>query len=108
CVGEGELLWPEILADFRRGGVAALKPFYREQHPGSYDLGDRPMPRFEFLLGRRYNRITVQTVRGCPLDCDFCGASKLYGPKYRRKPLDKVLAELARIKERGGGKAFSV
>jgi radical SAM superfamily enzyme YgiQ (UPF0313 family) len=106
CVGEGELLWPEIVEDFRGGGRAALKPFYREARPGTYDLAASPMPRFELLVGRRYNRITVQTVRGCPLDCEFCGASKLYGPKYRRKPLEKVLAELRRVKELWGDNAF--
>lgn len=106
CVGEGELLWPQIVADFRRGGVAALKPFYREDAPGAYDLAHSPMPAFELLRGRAYNRITVQTVRGCPLDCAFCGASKLYGPKYRRKPIDKVVAEIRRIKEIWGDNAF--
>lgn len=106
CVGEGEALWPAIVEDFRRGGVAGLKPFYREAAPGTYDLADSPMPRFEHLLGRRYNRITVQTVRGCPLDCEFCGASKLYGPKYRRKPLEKVIGEIRRIKELWGDNAF--
>ena len=106
CVGEGETLWPEIVEDFRRGGVEGLKPFYREARPGTYDLAESPMPRFDLLLGRRYNRITVQTVRGCPLDCEFCGASKLYGPKYRRKPLAKVLAELRRVKELWGDNAF--
>jgi radical SAM superfamily enzyme YgiQ (UPF0313 family) len=106
CVGEGELLWPQIVEDFRRGGVGALQPFYREAAPGTYDLGHSPMPVFELLKGREYNRITVQTVRGCPLDCAFCGASKLYGPKYRRKPVDKVVAEIRRIKEIWGDNAF--
>ena len=106
CVGEGETLWPDIVADFQRGGVAALKPYYREQAPGTYDLANSPMPSFELLLGRSYNRITVQTVRGCPLDCAFCGASKLYGPKYRRKPIDKVVAEIKKIKELWGDNAF--
>jgi radical SAM superfamily enzyme YgiQ (UPF0313 family) len=106
CVGEGESLWPRIVADFCRGGVAALEPYYREPAPGTYDLADSPMPRFELLQGRRYNRITVQTVRGCPLDCAFCGASKLYGPKYRRKPIAKVVAEILRIKEMWGANAF--
>jgi len=106
CLGEGELLWPQIVEDFRRGGVAGLQPFYREPSPGTYDLADSPMPRFEMLLNRKYNRITVQTVRGCPLDCEFCGASKLYGPKYRRKPMKKVLAEIARIKDLWGDNAF--
>lgn len=106
CVGEGELLWPRIVDDFRRGGAAGLQPYYREASPGTYDLAASPMPAFEHLLGRAYNRITVQTVRGCPLDCAFCGASKLYGPKYRRKPIDKVVAEIRRIKELWGDNAF--
>jgi len=106
CAGEGEVLWPRILEDFRRGGKEALQPIYREIAPGTYDLAQSPMPRFDLLRGRQYNRITVQTVRGCPLDCEFCGASKLYGPKYRRKPLANVLAELRRIKEIWGDNAF--
>jgi radical SAM superfamily enzyme YgiQ (UPF0313 family) len=106
CAGEGERIWPVILEDFRRGGKAALKPVYREIAPGTYDLADSPMPCFELLRNRKYNRITVQTVRGCPLDCEFCGASKLYGPKYRRKPVDKVVAEIRRIKELWGNNAF--
>jgi radical SAM superfamily enzyme YgiQ (UPF0313 family) len=106
CVGEGETLWPAMLADFEQGGRAGLQPFYRETAPGTYDLANSPTPRFDLLLGRRYNRITVQTVRGCPLDCEFCGASKLYGPKYRRKPLDMVLAEIRHIKELWGSNAF--
>jgi radical SAM superfamily enzyme YgiQ (UPF0313 family) len=106
CIGEGETLWPQIVADFKAGGVQALKPFYREAAPGSYDLAHSPMPRFELLLGRKYNRITVQTVRGCPLDCEFCGASKLYAAKYRRKPVDMVVAEVRRIKELWGDNAF--
>jgi radical SAM superfamily enzyme YgiQ (UPF0313 family) len=106
CIGEGETLWPEIVMDFRAGGKAALKPYYRETKPGTYDLADSPMPSLELLLNRRYNRITVQTVRGCPLDCEFCGASKLYGPRYRRKPLEKIVGEIRRIKELWGDNAF--
>ncbi len=106
CIGEGETLWPEIVADFRAGAKAALKPYYRETKPGTYDLADSPMPRLDLLLNRRYNRITVQTVRGCPLDCEFCGASKLYGPRYRRKPLEKIVGEIRRIKELWGDNAF--
>ncbi len=106
CVGEGETLWPRIVDDFRRGGPSALQPFYREAAPGTYDLAESPMPRFELLLQRQYNRLTVQTVRGCPLDCEFCGASKLYGPKYRRKPVAKVVAELQHIRQLWGDNAF--
>jgi radical SAM superfamily enzyme YgiQ (UPF0313 family) len=106
CVGEGETLWPQILADFRAGGAAGLQPFYREAEPGTFNLSKSKMPPFELLLGRPYNRITVQTVRGCPLDCEFCGASKLYGPRFRRKPVAQVVAELTRVKELWGDQAF--
>jgi radical SAM superfamily enzyme YgiQ (UPF0313 family) len=106
CVGEAELTWPTLIDDFRRGGRAALKPVYREDDPGNYDLALSPMPRFDLLVGRPYNRITVQTVRGCPLDCEFCGASKLYGRGYRRKPVEKVVAEMQRVKELWGDQAF--
>jgi radical SAM superfamily enzyme YgiQ (UPF0313 family) len=100
------MLWPRILEDFRRGGKAALAGLYREEQPGTYDLAESPMPRFDLLVDRPYNRITVQTVRGCPLDCEFCGASKLYGPKYRRKPVAKVMAEIEKVKELWGDDAF--
>ncbi len=105
-MGEAELLWPQILSDFREYGLAGLQAVYREEAPGRFDLADSPMPRYELLVGRRHNRITVQTVRGCPLDCEFCGASKLYGPKYRRKPVANVLQELKRIEQLWGPKAF--
>jgi radical SAM superfamily enzyme YgiQ (UPF0313 family) len=111
-VGEGEATWPQVVDDFRRGGKAALKPFYREARPGHFDLASTPLPRFDLLTGvpdlapqdprqiggfqrlGPYNRITVQTSRGCPWDCDFCAASKLYGPRYRHKPVERVLQEV--------------
>lgn len=106
CVGEGEATWPQLVADFKKGGKAALKPYYKEDKPGTFDMANAKMPRFELLKGRPYNRITVQTVRGCPLDCEFCGASKLFGPKYRRKPAAMVRAELQKIQSIWGAKAF--
>jgi radical SAM superfamily enzyme YgiQ (UPF0313 family) len=51
-------------------------------------------PRFDLLAGRPYNRITVQTSRGCPLDCEFCAASVRITSSYQQKPIDKVVAEI--------------
>jgi radical SAM superfamily enzyme YgiQ (UPF0313 family) len=74
-----------------------------------FDLlsSDRGLPRASPIDPRRtgeihwlgaYNRITVQTTRGCPLDCDFCAASKLYSPRYRIKPVERVLAEVDAVR----------
>ena len=93
-IGEGEPLWPEVLADFERG---ALKPFYSPAK--EFDLADAPMPRFDLLDPDKYNRLTVQTSRGCPHRCEFCASSILLTPRYKVKPVEKVIAEIREIKK---------
>lgn len=95
-VGEGEPLWPEVLHDFERG---QLKPRYVQTPPGQFDLRNAPMPRFDLLEPDNYNRITVQTSRGCPHRCEFCASSILLTPGYKLKPVEKVIAEIHEIKK---------
>ena len=95
-VGEGEPVWPEVLDDFERG---RLKPFYVQTPRGGFDLREGPMPRFDLLDPDQYNRITVQTSRGCPHRCDFCASSILLTPRYKLKPVEKVIAEIHEIKK---------
>ena len=95
-IGEGEPLWPEALKDFENG---RLKPFYIQQPHGQFNLADAPMPRFDLLEPQKYNRITVQTSRGCPHKCEFCASSILLTPRYKLKPVEKVIAELREIKK---------
>jgi radical SAM superfamily enzyme YgiQ (UPF0313 family) len=94
-IGEGEPLWPEVLNDFENG---CLKPFYVQSPHGQFDLRDAPMPRFDLLNPDKYNRITVQTSRGCPHQCEFCASSILLTPRYKVKPVEKVVAEIQSIK----------
>jgi len=96
AVGEGEDLWPRIVED---AALGTLKRFYVEDAPGTYDLGRSPLPRFDLLDMTRYNRITVQTSRGCPHDCEFCAASKLFG-RYRKKPVELVLRDVDAVRAR--------
>ena len=93
-IGEGEMTWPELLADFERG---ALKPVYRPR--GEFSLADAPMPRFDLLDPEKYNRLTVQTSRGCPHRCEFCASSILLTSRYKIKPVARVMAEIAEIKK---------
>lgn len=95
-LGEGETLWPEVLEDFERG---CLKPYYLQSRPGLFDLANAPMPRFDLLDPDKYNRITVQTSRGCPHRCEFCASSILITSKYKVKPVQKVIAEIHEIKK---------
>lgn len=93
-IGEGELLWPELLADFERGD---LKPFYLTNR--EFNLNEAPMPRFDLLNPGNYNRLTVQTSRGCPHKCEFCASSILLTPRYKLKPVERVIAEVREIKK---------
>ena len=94
-IGEGEPSWPLLLSDLRG---ARLKPIY-DSRTKEYRLADQPMPRFELLDQERYNRLTVQTQRGCPHRCEFCAGSIQISPVYKVKPVDKVIAEIRRVKE---------
>ena len=93
-IGEGEPVWPSIIEDLRAGN---LKPVY-DARGMSYTFDNSPMPRFDLLDMNRYNRITVQTQRGCPFRCEFCAASIRISPTYKIKPVDRVIAEIEAIK----------
>lgn len=94
-IGEGEPVWPQLLADLRSG---QLNRVY-DARSRTFDLADAPMPGYHLLDIDRYNRLTVQTQRGCPWRCEFCAASIRISPTYKVKPLGKVIAEIRRIKE---------
>ena len=93
-VGEGEVVWPELIQDLERG---ALQSVY-DARGRPYDLGESPIPRFDLLDVERYNRLTVQTQRGCPWNCEFCAASIRLAPGFKTKPIDRVVAEIEAIK----------
>jgi radical SAM superfamily enzyme YgiQ (UPF0313 family) len=94
--GEGERLWPRLLEDWERG---ALRRVYRNASFRDVDLAHAPAPRYGLLDVDRYNRLPLQTTRGCPLDCEFCAASKIFGG-YKLKPVELVVRDIREIKKR--------
>ena len=83
--------WPELIMDFRRG---RMKPVYKGLRRGVFEPAAYAKPRFDLLRGRDYNRVTVQTSRGCPIDCEFCAASLRITSSFQQKPVDLVVEEL--------------
>lgn len=94
-LGEGEVSWLQILKDCEKGRLA---PVYDGRN-NSFDLKESPMPAFNLLDLSKYNRLTVQTCRGCPHRCEFCAGSILMTRYYKQKPMKKVLAEIDSILE---------
>ncbi len=95
-IGEGEVVWPEVVTDLRRN---RLRPLYTAHAKGPFDLNDAPMPRFDLLDASRYPRLSIQTQRGCPWACEFCASSIRLSPRFRVKPVAKVIAEVRRLKK---------
>ena len=79
--------WPRVVADARAG---RLQPRYEGLRARVFDDAHYVMPRFDLLAGRPYNRMTVQTSRGCPLNCEFCAASIRITSSYQQKPVANV------------------
>ncbi|HET6204529.1 MAG TPA: radical SAM protein [Planctomycetota bacterium] len=94
--GGAEGAWERLVADAARG---RLERVYRGPNRGFYAAGSPVLPRFDLLAGRPYNRLTIQTSRGCPLDCDFCAASKIFTPRFEQKPVAAVEREVRRVVE---------
>lgn len=91
--GEAEYIWPGLLQDWEKG---CLKPFYAAER--LFDMKVSPLPRYDLLKGKNYQIFWVQATRGCPHDCSFCAASRIYGTKYRSKTVDQVMSEVILLK----------
>ena len=96
CVvtGEAESVWAKVLADVRLG---QLQPTYA----GDYaDMATVPIARHDLLPPEGYAFGSVQTTRGCPLNCEFCSVSAFNGRGYRNRPIDNVIEEMRIIREK--------
>jgi len=91
--GEAESVWPQVLDDLASGD---LKPLYAG---GMEDMENLP-PARQDLLPTGYFFGSIQTTRGCPLNCTFCSVSAFNGRAYRRREVEDVVAEFKQIREK--------
>jgi radical SAM superfamily enzyme YgiQ (UPF0313 family) len=89
-IGEAEDTWPRLIEDLKKGG---LKRVY--QGNGFVDPSALPLPKRELLNHRLYFPLKlIETTRGCPHRCDFCGVSRFFGFRYRHRPIREIEKEL--------------
>jgi radical SAM superfamily enzyme YgiQ (UPF0313 family) len=74
-----------------------LKRTYVAPEPGG-DTLDIPRARRDVLEGRRYlTKQTLQASRGCPYDCPFCTVTPYFGRRFRFRPIQDILDEVAAL-----------
>jgi len=111
-VGEGERVFPEVLARLEKGqslegmeGVICPRtnfaPLTASPARAIDRLGELPPPAHELCRYSRYARrggfVGVQTKRGCPFKCTYCIYPKLEGRRYRLRPPEVVVQEVATV-----------
>lgn len=90
--GESEKVFPRFLEDYSN---SKPQPIYRAED--EVDILQSPIPRFD-LVETKYQNYPIQTTRGCPHNCKFCAATRIYGKKYRFKKADQVIEEIKFLK----------
>ena len=95
-LGEAELTWPRFLTEWKTGHYRKV---YRQVTKP--DLALSPPPRWDGLNMNDYLLGVVQTMRGCPFDCEFCDVVHLFGRGSRHKPIDRILEEVTTLERLG-------
>lgn len=94
-VGEAETVWARLVDDARHGRLER-----RYQGLGRPALTGLRPDRSVFA-GKRYLPIgLVEAGRGCHFKCDFCAVQTVFDQKQTRRPIDDVIDEIARIRDR--------
>jgi radical SAM superfamily enzyme YgiQ (UPF0313 family) len=93
-IGEAESVWGQVIQDFEN---RCLKPKYQGQ---LLELAQLPIPRRDILKNAYYRWGSIQTSRGCPMNCDFCSVTAFNGNRFRRRPVRAVIEELQSIPQR--------
>ena len=93
-VGEAENIWPKLISDFEKG---SLESIYKASD--TVNIASLPHPRHD-LFDKRYQWCSVQTSRGCPMDCEFCSVTAFNGMRFRRRPIEPVLNEIKSLPQK--------
>jgi radical SAM superfamily enzyme YgiQ (UPF0313 family) len=84
--GEAESVWEEVLEDVKRGRL-------RAHYEGGRATMDQIVPARHDLLRAGYAFGSIQTTRGCSLNCSFCSVTQFNGATYRQRPIADVVQE---------------
>lgn len=89
-VGEAEGIWTEFLSDFEAG---CPRPRYQRTEPLRFDSVPAP-PRWDLVNTKELLTLGIEASRGCPHQCEFCLAYKMFGRKMRFRDVQNVVDEI--------------
>jgi radical SAM superfamily enzyme YgiQ (UPF0313 family) len=117
--GEGELTlaefveaWPDPEALTRVQGLtwrSSGEIVENPDRPMMPDLDSLPMPAFDAYDMAAGADLYLDVGRGCPFKCEFCATAPFWDRRYRMKSIERILAEMVRMRDDYGRRhvAFS-
>lgn len=121
--GEGESSFNELLnyLETNKGNLRDImgisyknnNKVIHNKNRANEDLASLKIPKRDVRLWKGYhffgNRLeTVETSRGCLMNCKFCSIRKMYGKTFRKYKLERVIKDLIDVKKRGVKSVFFV
>lgn len=104
CKGDAEGTLPHLIADFERGGKAAMQRIYDWT---KFPEAPIATPRKDLLNPGDYLIFhPIQTTRGCPHSCNFCTTPGVFGRKFRQRSINSIVEEIREAKELHGTRVF--
>ncbi|MCP4716267.1 MAG: B12-binding domain-containing radical SAM protein [Deltaproteobacteria bacterium] len=92
-IGEAENLWPELIDDFRQGG---LKRIYKSSQRPDITAA---MPDRTVFGSRNYFPIGIMDAgRGCTYKCDFCAIQAYFQATHNWRGIEALVDEVKRVK----------
>ena len=119
--GEGEATFRELVEAKLNGlslkGILGLSYHDGERmvhNPprGLLDISEIKMPNRDVrLLTKGFNSLgipidSVETSRGCTQGCKFCSINLMYGRRFRKFPLERVISDIQDAEAHGAGSIF--
>lgn len=120
CLGEGEIVFPQLIAALAAGRSAKDIPNVVWRNPeGGFtnngrvlarlDMDATPRPRRDLVEKHRQEYFflferpdcAVATSRGCPHRCSFCSVWQFYGGRVCQMSVDRVMEEVRHVSTRG-------
>lgn len=102
CVGEGDVIFPKIIADFKAGKLK--KRYEAKEYPKDSEI---VIPKKDiFNIEERYDwhASLISVTRGCPFGCDWCNIPHYQGKETRLRPMDDVVEDIRQL----SGKEFYI
>jgi radical SAM superfamily enzyme YgiQ (UPF0313 family) len=115
--GDGETAFPALLEQLARGeGAIDLPGVFRPSAAPKLaratcdDLDSLPLwdESLDHVVAGADLWVPVQTRRGCPNDCSYCSTALVQGRAIRTRSIEGVVAQIARLSQRGARRFFFV